>query len=94
MYLLYHWYDTLPRPVSPEPAVADAARAPVPQRPALDCVAHWHPGLDWDTDAHRSPARQEGTAGHGATVADTLIGRQPSRAALRPRVRSSSGVMR
>src|SRR5436305_10923472 len=51
MYLLYHWYDTLPRPVLSEQEIADAARAPVPQRPALDRVAHWHPGLDWDTAA-------------------------------------------
>ena len=51
MYLLYHWYDALPRPMPPEQEITDATRVPVPQRSALDRVASWHPGLNWETAA-------------------------------------------
>jgi pimeloyl-ACP methyl ester carboxylesterase len=51
LYLLYQWYDHLPRPyVSAEQHADAAARTPMPPT-FRDRVALWRPGLDWETAA-------------------------------------------
>ena len=52
LYLLYQWYDHLPRPsVSLEQHDTTVARTPMPPPTFRDRLVLWRPGLDWDTAA-------------------------------------------
>ena len=51
IWLLYEWYDALPRPVFPVQEDAGLPRAPASRPSFQDRVTHWRPDLSWETAA-------------------------------------------
>jgi hypothetical protein len=51
IWLLYAWYDALPRPTPPVQTDTDVTRASAPAPSFSNRVARRHPGLTWETAA-------------------------------------------